>query len=45
VGQSNQSLKITLAYTDVAGFPGAIPALVNQLSCNSDSGEGLSNPS
>jgi len=31
VGQSNQSLKITLAYTDVAGFPGAIPALVNEL--------------
>jgi hypothetical protein len=31
VGDSNQSLKITLAYTDVAGFPGAIPALVNQL--------------
>jgi hypothetical protein len=31
VGNSNQSLKITLAYTDVAGFPGAIPALVNQL--------------
>jgi serine protease AprX len=31
VGTSNQSLKITLAYTDVAGFPGAIPALVNDL--------------
>jgi hypothetical protein len=31
VGNSNQSLKITLAYTDVAGFPGAIPALVNDL--------------
>jgi len=31
VGNSNQSLKITLAYTDVAGFPGAIPALVNNL--------------
>ncbi|HZM06290.1 MAG TPA: S8 family serine peptidase [Candidatus Saccharimonadales bacterium] len=31
VGSSNQSLKITLAYTDVAGFPGAIPALVNDL--------------
>ncbi len=31
VGVSNQALKITLAYTDVAGFPGAIPALVNQL--------------
>ena len=26
-----QPLKITLAYTDVAGFPGAIPALVNDL--------------
>jgi hypothetical protein len=31
VGASNQSLKITLTYTDVAGFPGAIPALVNDL--------------
>ena len=31
VGASNQSLKITMAYTDVAGFPGAIPALVNDL--------------
>jgi hypothetical protein len=31
VGTSNQPLKITLAYTDVAGFPGAIPALVNDL--------------
>lgn len=28
---SGQPLKITLAYTDVAGFPGAIPALVNDL--------------
>jgi hypothetical protein len=27
----DQPLKITLAYTDVAGFPGAIPALVNDL--------------
>jgi len=26
-----QPLKITLAYTDVPGFPGAIPALVNDL--------------
>jgi hypothetical protein len=26
-----QPLKITLAYTDVPGFPGAIPALVNNL--------------
>jgi len=31
VQNSDQSLKITLAYTDVAGFPGAIPALVNIL--------------
>jgi serine protease AprX len=31
VRSSSQSLKITLAYTDVAGFPGAIPALVNDL--------------
>jgi len=31
VGSSNQPLKITLAYTDVPGFPGAIPALVNDL--------------
>ncbi len=28
---SGQPLKITLAYTDVAGFPGAVPALVNDL--------------
>ncbi len=27
----NEPLKITLAYTDVPGFPGAIPALVNDL--------------
>jgi hypothetical protein len=31
VQSSLQPLKITLAYTDVAGFPGAIPALVNDL--------------
>jgi Subtilase family/Bacterial TSP3 repeat len=31
VQNSGQPLKITLAYTDVAGFPGAIPALVNDL--------------
>ena len=31
VESSAQPLKITLAYTDVAGFPGAIPALVNDL--------------
>ena len=31
VHSSAQPLKITLAYTDVAGFPGAIPALVNDL--------------
>ena len=28
---TNEPLKITLAYTDVPGFPGAIPALVNDL--------------
>ena len=31
VGGSDEPLKITLAYTDVPGFPGAIPALVNDL--------------
>jgi subtilisin family serine protease len=31
VADSDDSLKITLAYTDVPGFPGAIPALVNDL--------------
>jgi len=31
VQSSDQPLKITLAYTDVPGFPGAIPALVNDL--------------
>ncbi len=31
VRSSAQPLKITLTYTDVAGFPGAIPALVNDL--------------
>jgi hypothetical protein len=31
VHSSAQPLKITLVYTDVAGFPGAIPALVNDL--------------
>ena len=31
VRTSGQPLKITLAYTDVPGFPGAIPALVNDL--------------
>jgi len=31
VQKRDQPLKITLAYTDVAGFPGAIPALVNDL--------------
>jgi len=28
---SDQPLKITMAYTDVPGFPGALPALVNDL--------------
>jgi hypothetical protein len=31
VRNSDQPFKVTLAYTDVAGFPGAIPALVNDL--------------
>ncbi len=31
VQSSDQPLKVTLAYTDVPGFPGAIPALVNDL--------------
>jgi hypothetical protein len=31
VQNSDQPLKITLAYADVPGFPGAIPALVNDL--------------
>lgn len=31
VVDSSEQLKITLAYTDVPGFPGAIPALVNDL--------------
>jgi hypothetical protein len=31
VASSDESLKITLTYTDVPGFPGAIPALVNDL--------------
>ena len=31
VQSANEPLKITLAYTDVPGFPGAIPALVNDL--------------
>jgi len=31
VGSADEPLKITLAYTDVPGFPAAIPALVNNL--------------
>src|SRR3954465_15398874 len=31
VASSAEPLKITMAYTDVPGFPGAIPALVNDL--------------
>ncbi|NOS71660.1 MAG: S8 family serine peptidase, partial [Verrucomicrobia bacterium] len=31
VASSSEPLKITLTYTDVPGFPGAIPALVNDL--------------
>jgi subtilisin family serine protease len=31
IADTNEPLKITLVYTDVPGFPGAIPALVNDL--------------
>ena len=31
VGSTDEALKITLTYTDVPGFPAAIPALVNDL--------------
>ncbi len=31
VRSSGQPLKVTMAYTDVPGFPGALPALVNDL--------------
>jgi hypothetical protein len=31
IAGTNQPLKITLVYTDVPGYPGAIPALVNDL--------------
>jgi hypothetical protein len=31
IASETEPLKITLAYTDVPGFPGAIPALVNDL--------------
>ena len=31
VRSAGQPLKVTLAYTDVPGFPGALPALVNDL--------------
>jgi hypothetical protein len=31
VASADSELKITLAYTDVPGFPGAVPALVNDL--------------
>jgi len=31
VANPNEPLKVTLAYTDVPGFPGALPALVNDL--------------
>jgi subtilisin family serine protease len=31
VNDATEPLKITLAYTDVPGFPGALPALVNDL--------------
>jgi hypothetical protein len=31
IASTNEPLKVTLVYTDVPGFPGAIPALVNDL--------------
>jgi len=31
IASTNQPIKLTLAYTDVPGFPAAIPALVNDL--------------
>lgn len=31
IAGTNQPLRVTLVYTDVPGFPGAIPALVNDL--------------
>lgn len=31
VASADEPLKVTLAYTDVPGFPGAVPALVNDL--------------
>jgi hypothetical protein len=31
IADSSEPLKVTLAYTDVPGFPGAVPALVNNL--------------
>jgi subtilisin family serine protease len=31
IGSPDEPLKVTLTYTDVPGFPGAIPALVNDL--------------
>jgi hypothetical protein len=40
VQSSDQPLKITLAYTDVPGFPGAIPALVNDLDLEVTSPDG-----
>src|SRR2546427_9269091 len=40
VASSDESLKITLAYTDVPGFPGAIPALVNDLDLEVEAPDG-----
>jgi hypothetical protein len=40
VAGSDEPLKITLAYTDVPGFPGAIPALVNDLDLEVEAPDG-----
>src|SRR5438477_2347941 len=40
VASSDEPLKITLAYTDVPGFPGAIPALVNDLDLEVEAPDG-----
>lgn len=37
---SDELLKITLAYTDVPGFPGAVPALVNDLDLEVEAPDG-----
>jgi subtilisin family serine protease len=42
VSSSAEPLKITLTYTDVPGFPGAIPALVNDLDLEVVGPDGMS---